>query len=158
MKTKFGLIISSISILLISACADSKQESIVSEIEIIPTPVTLVKGEGSFTVNENTVLMLNIEEQELKNLVDFLSQAIYKGKGFFPEIIVNSTFDNQSNYIGFKLVPNDKLNGEEYTLNVDREKVVIQASKTVGLFYGLQTLLQLMPAEIYGDEKSANIK
>ncbi|MEN8120069.1 MAG: family 20 glycosylhydrolase [Bacteroidota bacterium] len=156
MKTASSFIIL-ISVFFMVSCSNNMQKSAIPEIEIIPAPVNLITGEGSFAVNENTVLLLNNDDQALKNLVGFLSKAIYNVKGFSPKIKVNNAFDNKSNYIGFKLVADDKLNGEAYTLNADGEKVIIQASKPAGLFYGLQTLLQLMPAELYGDEKSANI-
>jgi hexosaminidase len=39
-----------------------------------------------------------------------------------------------------------KLGPEGYSLRVDRQGVEIRASKPAGLFYGVQTLLQLMPA------------
>jgi len=154
-KSNFVIIL--ISIFFIISCSYNTQKSAIPEIEIIPTPASLIKGEGSFKINKNTVLLLNKDDQKLKNLLDFLSQAIYSGKGFFPEIVVSDDFDNQSNYIGFKLITENKLNGEAYSLNVNTDKVIIQASKPAGLFYGLQTLLQLMPPEIYGDEKSTDI-
>jgi len=157
MQTKLILLISLLSTFLLLSCSNSQQRSISSEIEIIPTPAILVNGTGNFSVKQNTVLLLNTNSQELKNIIDFLSQTIYSSKGFHPEIVISDDFNENSNFIGFKLLPDKKMNREAYTLNVDNEKVIIQASKPAGLFYGLQTLLQLISPEIYSTSKNTNL-
>ena len=46
--------------------------------------------------------------------------------------------------------PDPKLGDEGYTLVSSPKGVVIAANKPAGLFYGLQTLYQLLPKEIEG--------
>ena len=51
------------------------------------------------------------------------------------------------------LVVNPTLGKEAYVLNVGARKIDIQASTGAGAFYAMQTLLQLMPAPMSGDQK-----
>ena len=46
--------------------------------------------------------------------------------------------------------PDQKLGTEGYTLVSSSKGVVISANKPAGLFYGMQTLFQLLPKEIEG--------
>ncbi|MCX6193895.1 MAG: beta-N-acetylhexosaminidase, partial [Cytophagales bacterium] len=50
--------------------------------------------------------------------------------------------------IQMQLASNSKLGPEGYSLQVNAKGVLIQANKAAGLFYGLQTLYQLLPKEI----------
>jgi hexosaminidase len=50
--------------------------------------------------------------------------------------------------IQLQLVSNTKLGAEGYELQVNSNGVKIKANKLVGLFYGIQTLYQLLPKEI----------
>lgn len=50
--------------------------------------------------------------------------------------------------IQMQLVNNAKLGTEGYELQVNAKGVSIKANKSAGLFYGVQTLLQLLPKEI----------
>jgi len=61
-----------------------------------------------------------------------------QGKNGGIQFILNST-------------PDEKLGGEGYTLISSSKGVVITANKPAGLFYGLQTLYQLLPKEIEGN-------
>ena len=51
--------------------------------------------------------------------------------------------------ISFEL--NSELGKEAYSLEVSRKKVQIKGSAANGMFYAIQTLKQLLPAQIYGD-------
>jgi len=47
---------------------------------------------------------------------------------------------------------NDSLGAEGYRLSVKENNITIRAQQPAGLFYGVQTLLQLFPKEIEGRE------
>ena len=48
---------------------------------------------------------------------------------------------------------NNTLGEEAYTLSINSSKISIQAKTGKGAFYALQTLLQLMPAQVYAGTK-----
>ena len=50
-----------------------------------------------------------------------------------------------------------KMGKEAYGLTVTPRQITITASQPNGAFYGMQSLLQLMPTEIYSPTKAANV-
>ncbi|HPE23740.1 MAG TPA: family 20 glycosylhydrolase, partial [Bacteroidales bacterium] len=47
---------------------------------------------------------------------------------------------------------------EEYLLEVRRKSITLTAGTAEGLFRGTQTLMQLLPPEIYSDDPAGNVK
>jgi hexosaminidase len=60
--------------------------------------------------------------------------------------------------IQLKLASNSKWGAEGYSLEVSAKGVLIQANKAAGLFYGIQTLYQLLPKEIESKTVVNNLK
>ena len=119
-------------------------------VSIIPEPVDVQVLTGSFRVGSGTTVSFNSPEAEFTAgmLVKKLNRATgyslraVQGTGGAIKLMLNKTE-----------APN--LGKEGYTLNVTSRVVVISANKPAGLFYGVQTLLQLLPAEI---ESSTPVK
>ncbi len=63
----------------------------------------------------------------------------------------------EGNGWGINLVLNESLAGEQYKLHVGCRKVEIEASSLRGFNWGVQTLKQLMPVQVYGKETVRNI-
>ncbi len=126
------------------------------EIAIIPEPVTLIKQSGHFVLPANIVIQAN-KSPELKQTVAFLQERLAKSTGHFVSVI-----HVPSGVATFKLVLNDKndpiLGNEGYHLTVGLKQVTIHANKPAGLFYGVQTVLQLLPKEIESKEEVKGIK
>ncbi|SFG66382.1 beta-N-acetylhexosaminidase [Pedobacter insulae] len=126
------------------------------EIAIIPEPVTLIKQTGHFILPENIVIQAN-KSPELKQTVAFLQERIVKSTGHFVSVV-----HIPSATATFKLILNDKndpvLGNEGYRLTVGLKHVTINANKPAGLFYGVQTVLQLLPKEIESNEEVKGIK
>lgn len=114
-----------------------------SQYSIIPAPVTLIQQPGSFSFNENTVL---VADKGLKKVADM-------AKTYFP--IADGT--GSKNAVVLKLDKNLKLNDEGYRLIIDENTVEIQGKSAAGVFYGLQSLRQLMPMEGWKGAKSFKI-
>ena len=117
-------------------------------INIIPKPSSIVQQEGVFEFGKQTVLYAPINNNEVKTVADFLIEMLKpvtkvthqpegkKGKRKNKEIV-------------FKIDPALKAEGEEaYKLTVTKKGIMIEAADSKGLFYGVQTLRQLLPAEI----------
>lgn len=119
-------------------------------VSIIPEPVDVQVLTGSFRVGSGTSVSFNSPEAEFTAgmLVKKLNRATgyslraVQGTGGAIKLMLNKTE-----------APN--LGNEGYTLNVTSRAVVISANKPAGLFYGVQTLLQLLPPEI---ESSTPVK
>jgi hexosaminidase len=127
-----------------------------SEIAIIPEPVTIIKQEGHFVLPQS-ILIQAVKPAELKQSVAFLQERLSVPTGYF----VSSTAA-ASNTANIKLVLTDKndavIGAEGYHLQVTPQQITITANKPSGIFYGVQTLMQLLPKEIESKEEVKDIK
>ena len=120
-----------ISLILLLAQINVCAESVVG---IIPQPISVVESEGCFTINEKTFLVFDKKlDKAALYLQDYLPLKIKKGK--------------KSNVIRLSL--EKKMANEEYSLQVYSKGIEIRGGSYAGVFNGIQSLLQLLPSEIY---------
>ena len=106
-------------------------------LSIIPVPLATEIVGGAFTVNEQTHLWIEAPEADKQILQGFLEASPLK-------LVVADEAPN-ANAIILKQVaelPNVK-SAEGYVLTTTKQGVTIEATSGAGLFYGVQTLLQM---------------
>lgn len=126
------------------------------EIAIIPEPVSVVKNTGHFVLPANVIIEA-VSTPELKSVVDHLQERLSTPTG---------SFVSASHAAGAKATirlllnskANPQLGKEGYQLSVTPGLITIKANKEAGLFYGVQTLLQLFPKEIEAKELIKDIE
>ncbi|MCL4131505.1 UNVERIFIED_CONTAM: hypothetical protein GTU68_034012, partial [Idotea baltica] len=136
-----------LSVLLFSC--NKKQEKVFTEndINIIPKPVEVTLKTGSFSIDNDTKIVVH---DSLKNIANILVDKL-ETSGVAIE------FSDNSPKGVIEFVANEKFENEAYELLVNEEKVVITANSYGGFLYGVQSILQLLPAEIYGNETNADL-
>ncbi len=126
---------------------------------IIPVPSKAVYPKGSYTL-ASSIIMAGPKDAALTatyaNLTDKLSRVAGKKVQWLYDQGATASLAS----IRFKLNANADaaLGNEGYQLTSDAKGVQITANKPVGLFYGIQTLLQLMPKEIESAKAVAGVK
>ena len=123
-----------------------KKERSISEISIIPEPVKIVLEDGEFVLTNKTVILT---DSQLKKNAEFLKQILTQATGFNLPIKEITLRNEDSNVIILKANDNNKkLKPEGYSLHVSSTEINISAFTPAGVFYGIQTLLQILPPEI----------
>ena len=107
---------------------------------VIPIPQEVEQAEGSFTLNANTRLSCNLQGDELEQLLDYLKQ-----QPLLSACLKNghNTPAGQAGIVLQKLDNAGTRTPESYELRVTPERIHITACTDAGLFYGLQSLMQL---------------
>ena len=131
-------------------------QNVTSAIAIIPEPVEMVKNTGTFIFPQNIVIEAP-SAINVKTTTDFLQQRLKNATGF--TVSVNT---QPSSTASVKLIINKMANkticNEGYQLTSTPENITIQANEPAGLFYGVQTLMQLLPKEIESDKVKMDVK
>jgi hexosaminidase len=109
---------------------------------IIPAPVSLQKEPGTFTLSQQTVF---VADSPSNKAVLFLADYLHSKKMLNIQPKANGGNDI-ANSIVLTSAGTDGLPVEGYRLTITPQKIII-AGKGAGLFYGIQTLIQLIPAE-----------
>lgn len=125
------------------------------DISIIPQPVSLVKGNGHFTLPKSVIIQ-SASSSELVQTVAFLRERLSVPTGA-PVISVNSS-SSPTIKLQLNAVNDAKLGSEGYHLSVKPTQIIIKANHAAGLFYGVQTLVQLFPKEIESKVQVKDIK
>lgn len=131
-----------LTVVLAFSCRENGQPQPFS---VIPMPNDVTLAEGSFNV-----------AGALVSVDGNLDKASAKAIKAFSETLETVTgkpmTGKKGGVIRFGLNPN--MGTEEYFLQVKPDGVNVEASAFGGFFYAIQTLKQMLPAEVYGNQKA----
>lgn len=124
------------------------------EIAIIPQPVKLTRGTGYFTLPANITIKAD-KLPELEPVTKALIARLTAPTGYTAKTTASGP---ASINLVLTKAADTTLGKEGYHLTVTTKQVTITANKPAGLFYGVQTLLQLLPKEIESTTKVKNVQ
>jgi hexosaminidase len=119
---------------------------------IIPLPKTMETRQGQFEWNAGTKIYYN--HASLKQLAGF-AQAMLSEASNFSLATPTTALKANEKTVRLYLDATVKLNAEGYVLEVTPDFITLKANAQNGLFYGLQSLAQLIPAK--GDKKTTAV-
>ena len=122
---------------------------------VVPLPVSIQRSDGFFFIKPSTqVVAEGKAAAEASKLIDALGPAI----GYRLGLVKDSP--RVGNVVGLKVEPSleEHLGEEGYELEVRPQSVFIRAGKPAGLFYGMQTLRQLLPSAIFSKQRVEQIE
>ena len=114
--------------------------------DLIPAPVSETINAGHFVLPHHIVIEAR-DGEELAPTLEDLRKHLSVPTGYTVTMTQKASPDAT-----IRLVLNPKadatLGSEGYALTVEPKSIVLRANQPAGIFYGVQTLLQLFPAEI----------
>lgn len=150
------LIIATFVVAMVSlfSCTERETKVYNEGINLIPAPVELgVRNEPPFRLLNSTVVVAEGEQQV--EVAKFFISKIGRSTRYDLKIVEEAPV---SNYISLEIDPQMELPAEGYILDVTSERVSIQAKDRGGLFYGMASVMQLLPAEIESLKKVKGIE
>lgn len=121
-----------------------------STLAIIPEPVKTITKPGQFILPKNVTIQAALSK-EMTPVTDYLKKKLSGATGAL--VTVKSKFAVPATIKLLLSTKADTVLGKEgYQLWVGTKGVVIRANEPAGLFYGVQTLMQLFPKEIESTE------
>lgn len=136
----FHLLIFTFLLCGFSSCQQKETVNFTPTYAIIPLPAQMEKMDGFFQINDRTKIVVQSREDLLMPLVGYLNERFRKLYDF--ELETSKTLSD--NTIHLQLTESD-LGPEGYKLEVTTEGITVSAKETAGIFYGIQSMLQLMP-------------
>jgi hexosaminidase len=109
---------------------------------IIPAPVFIKKAIGEFVLSQQTTILADTLTNKA---VVFLSDYLQNRAKLHVQLKANNNGLSAPNIIVLTAKGADSLPADGYRLTITPKQILI-AGKGAGLFYGIQTLIQLMPA------------
>jgi hexosaminidase len=143
----------------ICMCIGTESSQNTPEISIIPRPVALERTTSNFTISKATTIMVENPDDESLRVAYMLAERLKTAGGLNLNVVETNNFSPGKNVILFTTTGADSSLGKEgYQLSVSRNNVLIKAPTAAGLFYGMQTIFQLLPEQIEGSAVSTGIK
>lgn len=127
-----------LTLLIVTSSLHLLAQNVVS---IVPKPVSLQVKSGSFTIDSRTSVQFDEKQKELKDAADFFVKAVARISAV--ELSANQTTGKT---INLTLEDLPAIGQEGYLLDVTPEKISLRANTKTGIVYGMQSLLQLLPA------------
>ena len=122
-------------------------------VNVIPLPVSVELSDGVFIITPSTRVIAKADTQaEAAKLIDALAGPM----GFSLQCSANPQGREKTIELALDRRPS-ALADEGYTLEVTEQRILIRARRPAGLFYGIQTLLQLLPPSIFSKTKVDNL-
>lgn len=122
---------------------------------IIPTPVQVQIYDGNYKLESSTIIAVRPKNAATVKIAGYFNERIKQATGYELKIVETEQPRGLEMILNTK--PDTRLGQEGYTLKSTTNKITIQANTAGGLFYGVQTLLQLLPKEIESKTLIKNI-
>ncbi|HEY2727925.1 MAG TPA: family 20 glycosylhydrolase [Parafilimonas sp.] len=124
-------------------------------IAIIPKPLSMQMHSGHFFLSNATAITTSSQDANVKQTIQWFIDKMATSTGF--HLSTNKSSKN-SIILSLNKQEDTSLHDEGYTLKATPSNITITANKAAGLFYGLQTVLQLLPPSIESTTAVQNIQ
>lgn len=136
-----------IALFIIATVLSCKPRTVsnLTEMTVIPKPATVNATGDWFVLQPKTVICYQ-ETEEIRNIARYLGERLKPATGFDLQLVPSQ--EAQEFSIFLSLTGNDSAGEEGYDLDITSGLVNLSATTPSGLFRGVQTILQLLPASI----------
>jgi hexosaminidase len=124
------------------------------EVQLIPQPVSLEKKEGGFALNNSVGISIPADQPLVAKGIESFVAKVKVAAGINLSI---SEGGNQAITLSLNEQAQPELGEEGYQLEITNKDINLRANKAAGLFYGIQTLYQLLPNEIESATQVDNV-
>ena len=120
---------------------------------VVPLPTSMTAGKGAFVLARTTAI---VTDAACVRLGHQLASMIAPATGFDLPVRAGAA---AASSIDLRLQPSlrAKVGDEGYTLKATPRGVQIRAAAPAGIFYGMQTLRQLLPVEIFREARTNGV-
>ena len=115
-----------------------------TNINIIPKPVEVTEKTGYFNLNKSTIIIANSSAKHNADMLNFYLKKFYG----FALPVKTAPANNGKTSITLAVKNLAKGKKDQYTLSVYKNRLDINGTTNEALFYGIQSLLQLIPTDI----------
>lgn len=144
MKRYHFFILSFLLIILVSCNQNTKK----AQIDIIPRPEQVQVNPGYFSFNKTSRILVETPDS-LKFESHYLANYLKDKGGIDLSVAYAPENKNFNKDIILKLVPGISTSNEGYQMSVGEKGIMIEANTSAGIFYGIQSLLQLFPPSFF---------
>lgn len=134
-----------ILLLVIFFSCERQEPTDLTKVSVIPIPVSVEATGGVFSITEETVVY--VSEDNLNEVANYLVNKLAPATGFQMKTEVAQSTPTKGIYLNSN-ANNEQLGSEGYELIITENLLSLSANESEGVFRGLQTLRQLLPAGI----------
>jgi hexosaminidase len=109
--------------------------------KIIPKPNVIIPKANDFIMSRDTIIVVS---EKLNTLAIYLQDFLIKECDLELKLICDEKYKYKHNSVILWLDEFSNEDLEEYHLNINKNKITLNASNERGIFYGIQTILQLI--------------
>jgi hexosaminidase len=124
-----------------------------SGVSIIPKPVSVTSTGDYFRLRSGTDVYIREDSYELKQPGKYLADMLRLPTGFNMDVKVTAAKPRSGDIVLTIDSSRSLLDEEGYQLEIDKKNVYLTAAAPSGLFRGIQTIRQLLPAKIESAER-----
>ena len=140
------ILLLSATFLALVSCKPSGPPTDLGQEVIIPKPVSIAATGGRFSLTDESNIY--VEGEELKQIGTYLADKLNPSTGFDIQVFSTNGAPEPGNiYMAISGV-DDQLGEEGYELVITEELIKLSAPKPAGLFRGIQTIRQILPAKV----------
>jgi hexosaminidase len=114
-------------------------------VNIVPAPVSVHTSPGNFVLNRNTVLTLSSPNAQLQETARWFVQQLAAVTGWQLQVKNKPMAGTPAIRLQLNESPDAVIGTEGYLLDVTTQGITLKANQPAGIFYGLQTIWQLLP-------------
>ncbi len=121
-----------------------------ADVNIIPVPVKTQVMKGEFVLPQTVTI--SYQTPEGRNIAQYLADKLKASTGYAVSL------GEKKGHISIQITSSLKMADEGYRLTVTSKGVVIKAKTGKGAFYGMQSFMQLLPAQIESPVMVSGVK
>lgn len=137
--------------LCLFGCSRPDRESVIS---VIPEPSMVSPAEGTFRIKPSTKIYLSGLDSETEHVAGMLNGYLKTSAGIELEVVVTDRLPDAE---GIWFLQSSQ-GPEAYAIRVEQERMIIEFGDGAGAFYGMETLLQLLPPQVLSGERARGIR